>query len=62
MKSLSRLKEESLNIQSEISILLTDNYRFGYATKKQNDVMATLTALQQHLAMIQRELRERLLA
>jgi hypothetical protein len=62
MKSLSRLKEESLNIQSEISILLTDNYRFGYTNKKQNDVMATLTALQQHLAMIQRELRERLLA
>lgn len=55
------LKKESVDIQSEISVLLTENYRFGYVTKKQNDIMATLTALQQHLAMVQRELRERLL-
>ena len=62
MKSLTTLKKESFDIQGEISKILMDNFRFDCATGKQADVTATLNTLQQHLAMVQRELREKLLA
>ncbi|HVV55444.1 MAG TPA: hypothetical protein VHC47_08975 [Mucilaginibacter sp.] len=62
MKTLQVLKEESADIQSEIKKLLLDNYRFDHAIKEKLDVISKITSLRKDLAVIQREMRERLSA
>jgi hypothetical protein len=62
MKSLQILKEESSDIQGEIKKLLLDNYRFDHAIKEKLDVISQITLLRKDLAIIQREMRERLSA
>jgi hypothetical protein len=61
MKSLTILKKESTDIQMEISELLLDNYRSDNTIEKHLNVIATITMLRQNLAIVQREIRERLL-
>ncbi|HVS90675.1 MAG TPA: hypothetical protein VHE59_01495 [Mucilaginibacter sp.] len=62
MKSLQVLREESADIQSEIKKLLLDNYRFDHAIQEKLDVISKIKGLRNDLAVIQREMRERLSA
>jgi hypothetical protein len=62
MKTLQKLKKESIAIQSEIKQLLLDNYRYDHALKDKLDVIEKVTSLRQNLSTIQREIRERLAA
>ncbi|MBS1502101.1 MAG: hypothetical protein JST32_08575 [Bacteroidetes bacterium] len=62
MKSLQLLREESAGIQSEIKKLLLDNYNFDHAIQEKLDVISKITVLRNDLAVIQREMRERLSA
>ena len=61
MKSLSVLKRESEQIQGNIRLMLSDNSRFDdYSNKR--DIISDINSLRNKLAVVQRELRERLIA
>jgi hypothetical protein len=62
MKTLQALKKESTDIQVEIRRLLLDNYRYDHEIKDQLNVIDKVTSLRQNLALVQREMRERLSA
>jgi hypothetical protein len=62
MESLPILKKKSEDIQEEIKTLLLDHYRFDYKFTKQLDVVSSITSLRNQLAILQREIRERLSA
>jgi hypothetical protein len=62
MKSLQILREESADIQSEIKKLLLENYSFDHAIQEKLEVIGKITTLRNDLAIIQREMRERLSA
>lgn len=61
MKSLSVLKRESEQIQGNIRVMLSENSRFDHNLAKK-DVISDVNSLRNKLAVIQRELRERLSA
>ncbi|HEY8781222.1 MAG TPA: hypothetical protein VIM16_06385 [Mucilaginibacter sp.] len=62
MESIPVLKKKSEDIQEEIRTLLLDNYRFDYNLIKQLNVVNNVTSLRNELAIVQREIRERLSA
>lgn len=62
MKRLSILKHESHDIQLEIRRLLLESYSYNNGLSKQLDVISTVSELRHKLAMVQRELRERILS
>jgi hypothetical protein len=62
MKRLSILKHESHDIQLEIRRLLLDSYSYNNGLSKQLDVISTVSELRHKLAVVQRELRERILS
>lgn len=61
MKSLSVLKKESEKIQGNIRVMLLDKPRFDDNNNKQN-IVSDINSLRNKLAVVQRELRERLIA
>jgi hypothetical protein len=61
MKSLSVLKKESEKIKGNIRVMLLDKPRFDDNSNKQN-IASDINSLQNKLAVVQRELRERLIA
>jgi len=61
MKSLSVLKRESEQIQGNIRLMLSDNSRFDDFSNKK-DIISDINSLRNKLAVVQRELRERLIA
>ena len=62
MKSIQALKEESADIQSEIKKLILENYSYDHAIREKLEVIGKITSLRNNLAVIQREMRERLSA
>lgn len=62
MKSLQALKEESADIQFEIKKLILDNYSIDHAIQEKLEVIGRITSLRKDLAVVQREMRERLSA
>ena len=62
MKRLSILKHESHDIQLEIRRLLLESYSYNNGLSKQLDVISTVSELRHKLAVVQRELRERILS
>jgi hypothetical protein len=62
MKRLSILKHQSQNIQLEIRRLLLESYSYNNGLSKQLDVISTVSELRHKLAVVQRELRERILS
>ena len=62
MKSLTVLEEESTAIQGEIKTLLLDNYRYDQNLSNKLDIISSVTSLRDELAVVQREIRERLTA
>jgi hypothetical protein len=62
MKSLVILKKESVAIQTEIKTLLLDNYRYDHSLTNKLDIISNVATLRDELAIVQREIRERLSA
>ena len=62
MESLPVLKKKSEDIQEEIRTLLLDHYRFDYKLTRHLEVVNNITSLRYELAILQREIRERLSA
>ena len=62
MKSLSVLKKESETIQGNIRVLLLDNPRFDDRPVNKKEIVNHIHTLRNKLAVVQRELRERLTA
>ena len=62
MKSLTVLEKEAEAIQTEIKILLMDNYRHDQPLTNKLDIISNVRTLRDELAMVQREIRERLSA
>jgi len=62
MKSLSVLKKESETIQGNIRVLLLDNPRFDDRPANKKEIVNHIHTLRAKLAVVQRELRERLTA
>lgn len=59
MKSIDELYNECLSIQKDIKRILLDNFRYDHSIKQQLSAVNTVNELRNHLAIKQREIRER---